>query len=156
MPVFPFAFLRPATCLAGAALLSACVNMNTYYKTGTTLNDISKAELSCARQADIEVPPHIIVQSYPVYGPPPKPGMPPVLLYWRTEHTDLNESRRARAKAHCMAEAGYDRVSIPYCTDDQIAGQSFRPLAKTPPLDASICAIRRDGKRLLIDLDKPL
>lgn len=142
--------------LAGAVLLSGCVDMNTYYKTGTTLNAISKAELACARQADVEVPPHIIVQSYPVYGPPPKPGMAPVLLYWRTERTDINAGRRARAKAHCMAEAGYDRVSIPYCTNEQIAGQSFRPLTKTPPLDDSICAIRRDGQRLLIDLDKPL
>lgn len=142
--------------LSVCALLGACVNMNTYYKTGTTLEAISKAELACARQADMEVPPRIIVQTYPVYGPPPKPGLPPVVLYWKTDYVDMNEARRARAKAHCMAEAGYDRVSIPYCTDEQIAGQSFRPLTKTPALDDSICAVRRDGKRLLIDLDKPL
>ncbi|MCW8842018.1 MAG: hypothetical protein OQK00_01245 [Rhodobacteraceae bacterium] len=130
--------------------------MTTYYKTGTTLDAISKAELACARQADIDVPPRIIVQTYPIYGPPPKPGRPPVIRYWKTDYIDLNEARRARAKAHCMTQAGYDRVSIPYCTDDQINGQSFRPLSKTPPLDGSICAVRRDGQRLLIDLDKPL
>ena len=152
---------RPFVAKAGilAALLglaAGCVNMNTYYKTGTTLEAISRDDLACARQADIEVPQRIIVEHYPVYGPPPKPGGRPVILYWRTEYIDINEGRRARAKAHCMAEAGYERVAIPYCTDEQIAGRSFRPLAKTPPLDASICAVRRDGKRLLIDLDKPL
>ena len=151
-----FHSLRLIPLLSACALLAACANMTTYYKTGTTLDAIAKAELACARQADIEVPPLIIVETFPVYGPPPKKGMPPVLLYWKTDYIDMNEARRARAKAHCMAEAGFDRVSIPYCTDEQLGGQSFRPLTKTPPLDDSICAIRRDGKRLLIDLDKPL
>ena len=147
---------RTAAACALLGLAGACVNMNTYYKTGTTMEAIARDDLACARRADIEVPPRIIVEHHPVYGPPPKPGAPPVILYWRTEYTDINEARRARAKAHCMAEAGYDRVSIPYCTDEQIAGRAFRPLPKTPPLDGSICAVRRDGKRLLIDLDKPL
>ncbi|MDV4144144.1 MULTISPECIES: hypothetical protein [Shimia] len=147
---------KPVFFCALLGLAGACVNMNTYYKTGTTMEAISKDDLACARQADIDVPPRIIVENHPVYGPPPKPGAPPVLLYWRTEYIDINEGRRARAKALCMAEAGYDRVSIPYCTDEQIDGRAFRPLAKTPPLDGSICAVRRDGKRLLIDLDKPL
>ena len=133
---------------------AGCTSFGTYYKPGTTLDTIDKAALSCGTKAEREVPQRIVIERYPIYGPPRQPGGPPVLLYWQTNYVDLNDGLRARVRAQCMTDAGYERVSIPYCTKEQLAGKSFKPLVKTPQLDESICAVRRDGKRLLIDLDK--
>ena len=136
--------------------VAGCTSFGTYYKPGTTLEKIDRDTLSCRTRAEREVPPRIIIDRNPVYGPPRTPGGPPVILYWETNYIDLNEGLRGRVRAQCMSDAGYERVTIPYCTEEQLAGKTFKPLAKTPQLDDAICAIRRDGKRILIDLDKPL
>ena len=65
---------------------------------------------------------------------------------------------RAQHMRDCMALKGYRPVTHPVCTNDQLAGRSYRPLSTVPAAPSpTICALRSpDGSTALVDLTKPL
>lgn len=73
-------------------------------------------------------------------------------------HTsDVNASMRAQHRTQCMRTKGYAPHTFPRCTQEQMAGQSFAPLRRSPQPSETICALAVEGGGwALIDLSKPL
>jgi len=140
-------FLIASCALIG---LSGCLEYTPMYKVGASTQESNVTRAQCNTYAAQTVPPMIIQDWIPVFGANGR------VVGHRLETYDANEGRRNTTVKNCMSEQGFDRVSIPYCTDDQLAGKSYAPLKNSPPLTGSICAIRqKDGGRVLIDLSKP-
>lgn len=137
--------------LAALTVLAGCLEYTPLYKVGATTQETNVTRAQCNTLAANTVPPMIIQDWVPIYGANGR------VIGHRIEVYDANEGRRHSTVQKCMEQQGFSRVSIPYCSDDQIAGRSFRPLTKSPQLTESICAIRQpDRGRVLIDLNQPV
>lgn len=140
--------LIPALALATA--LGGCLEYTPMYKVGVTTQEANVIRAQCNTYAANTVPVIMVRDWVPIYGA----NGQIVSGYW--EVYDANEGRRHSEQKRCMEEAGFQRVSIPYCKDEQLAGRSYKPLTTSPPLTSSICAVRQEGGgRVLIDLSKP-
>ncbi len=133
------------------ASLSGCLKYTPMYKVGATQQESRITQAQCHNFAAETVPVLLIHESFPIYDDQGK------LIGFTHEVFDANEGRRHSVAKNCMLSEGYQRVSIPYCEDEQIAGRNYTPLTILPPLTENICAIRqRGGSRVLIDLSKPV
>lgn len=142
---------RLTLSVVALAGLAGCLEYTPMYKVGVSTQEANVTRAQCNTYAANTVPPMIIQDWVPIYGANGK------IVGHRVEYYDANEGRRHSTVQKCMEQQGYQRVSIPYCTDDQIAGRSYRPLTTSPQLTGSICAIKQpEGGRVLIDLNKPV
>ena len=137
--------------LLAASVLTGCLEYTPMYKVGATTQETNVTRAQCNTYAANTVPVLLVTDWIPIFGADGR------VIGHRTEVYDANEGRRYSEQQRCMERAGFSRVSIPYCKDEDIAGRSYRPLTTSPPLTGSICAIRQDGGgRVLIDLNKPV
>lgn len=133
------------------SLLGGCLEYTPMYKVGATTQETNVTRAQCNTYAVNTVPPMIIRDWIPIYNSEGR------IVGHHYEVYDANEGRRRTEQRQCMERAGFARVSIPMCTEAQLAGRSFRPLTTSPPLTESICAVRQEGgNRVLIDLNKPV
>ncbi|WP_148234691.1 hypothetical protein [Pseudooceanicola batsensis] len=139
------------TALAAVVTLSGCAQ-DIYFREGATVSEVRRAEDACAlsaRQAAPFRPRTILVpgpivparkvcdgqgncQTRPAYQAPPE-----------FETMDANAERRVLIARTCMAERGFDRVSLPYCSG---AVRNAAPAAVTrrlPRLTGQSCIIPR-------------
>ena len=106
-------FLIASCALIG---LSGCLEYTPMYKVGASTQESNVTRAQCNTYAAQTVPPMIIQDWIPVFGANGR------VVGHRLETYDANEGRRNTTVKNCMSEQGFDRVSIPYCTDDQLAG----------------------------------
>ena len=131
--------------------LAGCTEFSTFYQVGKTKTDRNVDQAQCNRIAADSFPPNIVTDWWPIYNAEGR------IVGSRPETYDINEGRRYSAARECMVSRGYERVTIPFCKDEQVAGRSFAPIRVAPELTPNICGLRtEDGKRVLIDLSKPL
>lgn len=136
--------------LVASATLAGCLEYTPMYKVGATQHETNVTRAQCNTYAANTVPPMIIRDWIPIFGPNGE------IVGQRVEYYDANEGRRHSTVQKCMEQQGFQRVKIPYCKEDQMAGRSYKPLTRSPQLTPSICAVKQpDGGRVLIDLNKP-
>ena len=142
--------VRLTLSLAVVVGLAGCLEYTPMYKIGADTQETNVTRGQCNTYAANTVPPMIIQDWIPIYGANGR------IVGHRVEYYDANEGRRHSTVQKCMEEQGFQRVSIPFCTDDQMAGRAYRPITNSPPLTGSICAVKQPGGgRVLIDLSKP-
>jgi len=131
--------------------LASCTEFSTMYQVGKTKTEHNVDQAQCNRQAADRFPPRIVTDWWPIYNAEGR------VVGQRPESYDINEGPRYTEVRNCMNARGYQRVTIPYCTDEQLAGRSFEPLTVAPTLTPNICGLRKQGGgRVIIDLNKPL
>ena len=146
----------PLSLLGAAALLTlaGCFPTTMYYRAGATVDGVRGDEVACGRlalaQAPVEKEREIIPGEW-IPGAvrcdeknrcrrdPPFRTPPRVIVY------DVNEDLRSLIARQCMAEKGYDRISLPACSDG-VAAQVTPAVTRTlPRLNDKACVIRRGG-----------
>lgn len=136
--------------IAALTGLAGCLEYTPMYKVGVTPHESNVAQAQCNTFAANTVPILLVRDVIPVYD-----SNGNVVSYIH-EVYDANEGRRHSVVKQCLTDQGFERVTIPYCSDEQLAGKTYRPLTTNPPITDSICAIRQPGgNRVLIDLTKP-
>ncbi|WP_372885443.1 hypothetical protein [Shimia sp.] len=136
--------------LIALAALAGCLDYTPMYKVGAPLAATESVRAQCTADATLEFPVNLIREVEPIFDDDGN------VIGYSTTVFDINEGRRVSAARACMQAQGYQRVTIPYCEDAQIAGRAYRPLTIAPPLSDSICALRQPGgQRALIDLGRP-
>jgi len=146
--------------LAALALLFAGCSETLYYRAGASTEAARADEVSCGRlalaQAPVEKEREVIPGRY-IPGPVvcdannncrQRPGrrLPPEIIV-----RDVNEELRRLIARQCMAERGYERVSLPYCSDAVKAQVTPAVTRKMPALPARACIIKRgvDGYQIV-------
>ncbi|GAA6178918.1 hypothetical protein NBRC116594_03560 [Shimia sp. NS0008-38b] len=131
--------------------LGSCTEFSTLYQVGKTKTERNVDQAQCNRFAADNYPPRIVTEWWPIYDSKGR------VVSRRAEQYDTNEGPRYTAARNCMTERGYERVSIPYCKDEQLAGRNYAKVEVAPELGPSICGLRTEGGgRVLVDLSKPL
>ncbi len=137
--------------LTASLILAGCTEYSTQYRVGNTKTETNVDQAACNRFAADTVPIYLVTDWIPRYG---KDGR---IIGHRVETYDINEGRRHTAVRECMAELGYQRVSIPFCKSKDVEGKSFAPITGSPPLTPTMCGLRQEGgQRVLVDLSQPL
>ncbi|SDG17443.1 hypothetical protein SAMN04489759_10577 [Sulfitobacter delicatus] len=146
---------RPALWLSLAALgAAACAPLNTYYKPGANVAQVSRATTACEVQALRDVPVSTQVRREPPRYIPPrqicdannncvtKGGfyVPGELVTF-----DPNVALRKRVETQCMADRGFAPVSIPACPASVARAAPARATTTLPALNENSCVIRNDG-----------
>ncbi len=131
--------------------LSSCTEFTTFYQPGMTKTQRNVDQAQCNRVASDRFPPYIVTDWYPIYNSDGR------IIGHRPEQYDVNAGKRYTEARNCMTERGYQRVTIPYCKDEQLAGRNYAPIQVAPELSDNICGLRTEGNnRVLIDLSKPI
>ena len=154
--------MKPIRSVAGLALLlalGACGSYSLYYRDGAEVSRAKADELACETAAYQQAPVRIerdidygdVIALPPVCSPDGscRPGgyrrLPP-----RVYTYDANAGLRATVERQCMAERGYERVSLPVCSE-QVASQVQPGITRVLPARASgTCVIRRGGDQYQI------
>jgi len=142
-----------------AILLSGCLPLSVYYREGAEVSRIERDQTACDVQALSEVPKRILTR----YIPPTYSYRQScnaagacktvriLLSPGRYEQYDANEGLRARAAAQCMADKGYQKVSVKPCPGDVIEETVITSTRVQPRLTKDSCAIRiRGGKYQIV------
>ncbi|MGR3511071.1 MAG: hypothetical protein ACU0FF_17420 [Sulfitobacter sp.] len=146
---------RLKTMVSFMAVLAGCAPLDTYYKPGATVANMQRTTTECAVSALEKVPPSTqLVRDPPQFVPPHQrcnshgqchvtPGyFVPGAVY----EIDPNAQLRRRVVGQCMADAGFDPVSIPACPSSVARAAPVMSTTTLPALNAKSCAIRnRDG-----------
>ncbi|WP_050928462.1 hypothetical protein [Aestuariivita boseongensis] len=153
--------MRIPVMLILVALLGACQPMSIYYRAGVSVAKAEDDKLNCEVAALKDAPVATQIRREPSVFVPPRQicnaaGVCTVRGgYWlpgRTYTVDVNASLRGRLVDRCMAQKGYQPVSIPPCPQsvaDAAPGGATRTL---PTLTPSSCVIRNpDGSFLIVN-----
>lgn len=137
-----------ATVILGA-FLGACTETNLQYKVGGTLHQRNVDQAQCNAFGANNVPIWMVRDAWPIFDSAGN------VITYQVDVYDANEGRRNQVINQCMAERGYQRVKIPYCKDEQLAGRSYSLEKKMPAPGPNICALRgQSGGVGLVDLNK--
>lgn len=135
--------------------LGACLPLQTYYRTGASLERLKTDQLGCEVQALKDAP--VATQTRltpPRYVPPrsycdangacvTKGG---VWIGGDVYTVDVNADLRRRVELQCMGRLGYEPARIPACPPDVARAAPAKATTVLPQLGAKSCAIRnRDG-----------
>ena len=147
--------MRPVFLMLFCAALAGCAPLSIYHKPGVSVtrmqSDQTNCEVAALRDAPVATQ---IRQRPPVFVPPRKicdaagtcytePG------YWvqgEIYTVDVNADLRGRVQTQCMAQKGYQPVSIPLCSASLARAAPPGQTTTLPRLTEQSCAIRnRDG-----------
>ena len=146
---------RPAALLTFVALGAvACAPLNTYYKPGADVAQVSRATTACEVQALRDVPVSTQVRRTPPRYVPPRQScdannnctttggfyVPGELVTF-----DPNVDLRKRVETQCMADGGFAPVSIPPCPSGVASAAPVRATTTLPALNAKSCVIRNSN-----------
>lgn len=162
-----FALKINLLAIVSATLLAACAGISTsksgYWKTGSTLAEVSSASTSCEVVALRQVPRAMAVGQTPTYTTPTYSnpsytncygsgygatcyttggGVSGGQTYGGQTYTyDANAKLRERVELQCMASRGFQYVTVPNCTPEQIASGTVRsPNLPLPNLAQVVCS----------------
>jgi len=140
------------------ALLSAC-STTINYRPGASTETVRKDELTCEREAYAEAPVRIVrdyvpgqlVRGAPICSAPGQCRPGPVYREpGRWISYDANEDRRSVVVRQCLAARGYQRVTLPNCSDTVRAAVPPAVTITQPALRKGACVIRRGDDRYQI------
>ncbi|OWU83585.1 hypothetical protein ATO6_17090 [Oceanicola sp. 22II-s10i] len=147
-------FPRLLPALAVLTLLGACLPYSLYYRAGATTDRARADEVACGRIALSQAPVAIEREWIPgeVYRGRPicddkgrcRPGpvrRSPPQLYER----DVNEELRGMIARQCMADRGYQRVTLPACSEAVSKAVTPGITRTMPRINGKACVIRRGG-----------
>lgn len=128
-----------------ALLLSACVPVELYHKSGASLARLQADETACQVSALHQVPVNKMTRITPprslprqICDAPGKCRVVYVEIGGGIETYDANAPLRKKVEVQCMADKGYAQIELPIC-DTAVAS----PLpARVPPLSQSSCAVK--------------
>lgn len=146
---------RPLSTLLATALLTACVSDTVYHAPGVSIAARDAAFAQCQAQA---------LRQYPVRNE--TRTRPPTFIpatetcdaagvctrteaYWEPGETyivDVNRDFRRTATQGCMGDAGFSRVSLPFCEE----GTAVTYSTTIPTLSGGTCLLRQRGAEPLI------
>ncbi|WP_407493370.1 hypothetical protein [Pseudooceanicola sp. MF1-13] len=139
--------------LAAALALAGCAQQ-IYYKPGVTTAQVQRAQDACALQAQTAAPyrPETRIRPAPLIPEkqvcdaqgncqivPAQQGFP------EFETVDANAERRVLLARTCMAEAGFDRVTLPTCDSAQRQSVAVGVTRTLPRISEASCIIPRGG-----------
>ncbi len=143
----------------GLTLLAGCLPTTLYYRAGQDVNDARRDEIACKRialdQAPVEIEQEIIPGD--ITRDPPicdaagncRPGRahrsPPRII-----RTDVNKELRGLIERQCMADRGYQRVTLPACSDSVVKSVTPAVTRVMPPITGKACIIRRGSENYQI------
>ncbi|QFT93033.1 hypothetical protein FIU86_09265 [Roseovarius sp. THAF9] len=143
-----------------APLLAGCLPTTVYYKEGAPVSGVARDRTQCNVAALREVP----VRTLTRYIPPTYSYRPVcnaagacktvrvLLSPGRWERYDANEGLRARVARQCMADQGYQKVSLKPCPPEVVEATVITATRVQPPLTENSCAIRiRGGKYQIVN-----
>ncbi len=119
--------LRLFAAAGAALLLGGCLPTTLYHKAGTPVHDARADEIACKRIALAQAPverEHEIIPGPLLRGPlvcddqnncyrePPWRAPPEIIV------RDVNEDLRNLIARQCMADRGYDRITLPACSQE--------------------------------------
>ena len=153
--------MRYAVLLTLPIVLGACVPLSIYYKPGASVSRLERDTTQCQVDALSKAPvASQIRQEPPTYVPERKicdaagnctirPG------FWKDGQiytVDVNQGLRGRVEEQCMADRGYQPVSIPACPSSVSQAVPAAATRTLPQLSPSSCAIRnRDGSWQIVN-----
>ncbi len=145
----------PAAVLTLVALgAAACAPLNTYYKPGANLEQVSRATTLCEVQALRDVPASTqIRRSPPRYVKPRKTcdannsctTTKGFFIPGEMVTFDPNVDLRKRVETQCMADRGFAPVSIPPCPSGVARTAPARATTTLPALNPNSCVIRNSN-----------
>ncbi|MFT6674295.1 MAG: hypothetical protein ACJAVM_000466 [Sulfitobacter sp.] len=134
-------------------LFSACAPLNTYYRAGANVAQLSRETTACEVRALRDVPASVQIRRIaPEFVPAHRSCdgagncriVPGYFIPGETISFDPNDGLRKRVEVQCMADKGFAPVSIPPCPDALAKAVPRRATATLPALDAKSCVIRND------------
>ena len=136
----------PRAMLLVFLALSGCSEFSVFYKPTQEVSrmqrDVTDCEVLALRDAPVATQ---IRQSGPVFV---GLGYGNGYGYWANTNTysiDVNEDLRNRVMGYCMADRGYQLVTIPRCSD-QVALQATRQsTTRFPEITTHTCVIRYES-----------
>tara|TARA_R110002049_G_scaffold23545_10_gene83716 strand:+ start:106225 stop:106710 length:486 start_codon:yes stop_codon:yes gene_type:complete len=139
----------------GGAALAACAPLNTYYKPGATVAQVTRDTTACEVKALRDVPASTQVRRMPprfVQGPRICDAAgncrygPGYYIPGEVVTFDPNDGLRKRVEGQCMADRGFAPVTIPPCPDSVARAAPARATTTLPALSPKSCVIRNsDG-----------
>ena len=136
----------------GGLALAACGPLSIYYRPGVSVARMQNDQINCEVRALKDAPvANQVRQRPPIYFPGTRycnagrcsvtPG------YWASGGiytVDVNADLRGRVQDQCMAQKGYQPVSVPRCSGAVIRAATPQPTRTLPKLTENTCAIRYD------------
>lgn len=151
--------LYTVLAFTGAALMmSGCLPTTVYYREGAPVSGIERDRTACDVAALREVP----VRTLTRYIPPTYSyrqvcngagncrTVRVLLSPGRWESYDANEGLRARVAKQCMADQGYQKVSLKPCPPEVVEATVITATRVQPELTENSCAIRIKGGKYQI------
>ena len=149
------AIMKAAKSLVLLLTLAACAPLSLYYRPGVSVakleTDRTACEVSALRDAPVA---NQIRQEPPIFVPGrqvcvPNRGCVTQPGHWRQGSVytvDVNKGLRARVMDQCMAQKGYQPVTIPRCEGAVAQAAPQGATRVLPKLDEKSCAVmNRDG-----------
>ncbi|MDF1855815.1 hypothetical protein [Pseudooceanicola sp.] len=150
---------RTLLALPLLALLAGCLPYTLYHRSGVSVDDVRRDEVDCGRialaQAPVEmeldiIPGRVIMQPVICDAAGNCRGGRARELPDRHIRRDVNEELRRLIARQCMAERGYQRLTLPACSE-QISKAVEPAITRVlPKLTPQACVIRRGGENYQI------
>ena len=147
--------------IAALCALAACGPVSTYYKPGVSVSRLDTDRTNCQVSALSKAPvanqirrePPIFVQGRVICNKRGQCARQPG--YWVEGDiytVDVNAGLRDRVTDMCMAEKGYEPVSIPRCSQNVVQAAQPRQTVTLPTLTQSSCVIPyKDGRFQIVN-----
>ncbi|NCO21791.1 MAG: hypothetical protein GW905_07270 [Rhodobacterales bacterium] len=142
------------------AVLAGCAPYSGYYKAGQTVARLNTDQTACEVKGAQDVPPNTQLRRTPVELIPAREicdrhgkcsVIPARIEGGEVYSYDANADLRARVVAQCMADKGYEKVSIPPCPDSVAKVAASRAPGVLPPLGPNICVAQgADGGLIFV------
>ena len=147
--------MRILSALLAVMTLSACQPLSMYYRAGVSVAKADDDRLNCQVASLKDAPVATQIRREPGYYIPPRQVCNSAGActyrggYWtpgRTYTVDVNASLRRQLTDRCMAQKGYQPVSIPACPQSVADAAPVAATRTLPTLTPSSCTIRNpDG-----------
>lgn len=145
---------KPALALALTAALSGCTPLSLFYKEGIAVNRMQSDEVNCEVRALRDAPVQNEVDITPAIRVPPSETCdaagnctvtPGYTIPAQVHVIDVNFALRLRVTKACMLNQGYQRVTIPACSQRISKAAPTAATRTLPQLGANSCVIRNRG-----------
>lgn len=138
--------------------LAGCLPTNVYYREGAPVSGVERDRTQCDVNALREVPVRTLTRYIPptysyrqiCNGTGACRTIRVVVSPGRWERYDANEGLRARVAKQCMADQGYQKVSLKPCPPEVVEATVITATRVQPPLTENSCAIRIKGGKYQI------
>ncbi len=150
----------PALLLTALVALPGCLSKTIQYKQGVPVAQADRDALACRLKAEREVPVRMITRTIPGrYIPGHKVCTKPGECYITPGHLtppqiiseDSNIGLRNQVALQCMADKGYQPVTLPPCPPSVAKSAPAGQTLVMPKLTQNSCVVRRGQSWLIVE-----